>query len=82
MFIAYITLNEIGQQISSFLRSIAIQVFDVLTPVLTTIGVIMIIFGVLALSAGREWLGFRLIAGGGILLIAIHFIIPMLLSYV
>jgi RecA-family ATPase len=77
-----VTLNEVGQQISLLVKNVALQVLEVLTPILTSIGVIMIIFGVLAMSAGREWLGFRLIAGGGILLITVHFVIPMLLTFI
>jgi membrane-bound ClpP family serine protease len=80
--IALITLSEVGQQISMLIKNVSLQVLEVLSPVLTTIAVIMIVFGVLALSAGREWLGLRLIVGGGILLIAVHLVVPMLLQFI
>jgi hypothetical protein len=82
MTLAMITLTEVGQQIAQMVRNIALQILDILSPVLTTIGIVLIIFGVIAFAAGREWLGFKLIASGGLLLIAMHLVVPMLLQFI
>jgi membrane-bound ClpP family serine protease len=64
------------------INNIALQIFDGLSPILTTIGVVLIVFGIIAFAAGREWIGLRLITIGGMLLIAMHLIVPMLLQYI
>jgi membrane-bound ClpP family serine protease len=79
---AAITLGEVGQQIAQLVRNIALQILDILSPVLTTVGAILIVFGIIAFAAGREWIGLRLITIGGLLLIAMHLIVPMLLQFI
>jgi hypothetical protein len=81
-WVAMITLSEVGQQIAALVKNITLQIIEVLSPILTTIGVVMIIFGAIALSAGREWLGYRLLIGGGMLLVTVHFVVPMLLQFI
>jgi len=77
----YITLGEVSERISALFKNITLQVIDFLTPILTIAGLVQIVFGIVAFSIGREWLGYRLLVGGGILLIVTYFVIPMLLSF-
>ena len=77
----YITLGEVSERISALFKNITLQVIDFLTPILTIAGLVQIVFGIVAISLGREWIGYRLLVGGGILLIVTYFVIPMLLSF-
>jgi hypothetical protein len=73
----------IGQQIASAIRQVIIAIIDVLTPVINVLGVGMILVGLLlGLGLRQEFLGFRLAIGGGLALLTIHVIVPMLLQYI
>jgi len=73
----------IGQQIASAIRQVIIAVIDVLTPVINVLGIGMILVGLLlGLGLRQEFLGFRLAIGGGLALLTIHVIVPMLLQYI
>jgi hypothetical protein len=75
--------TRIGQQIASAIRQVIIAVIDVLTPVINVLGIGMILVGLLlGLGLRQEFLGFRLAIGGGLALLTIHVIVPMLLQYI
>ena len=83
MLVAWITMSEVGQQISNVIRSIVLSVLDVLIPIVNILGVASIIFGlILALGLRQEYLGWRLIVSGGIMLIFVHVVVPLLLSFI
>jgi hypothetical protein len=77
-----ITLGEVGQQISQLIRNIIVTALDVFTPIINALGISMILVGLLlALGLRQEWLGYRLIVGGLLMLAFVHFIAPMLLQF-
>jgi hypothetical protein len=75
------SLSEFSEQIASSIKGIIVDVVDFLTPLLTVVCVGMIIIGVILLAARQEFYGLRLIIGGGIGLIIIYLIIPLLLGF-
>jgi hypothetical protein len=78
-----ITANEISERIAQVVRNIVTSVFEVLTPVIDILGIAQIVIGLLlALGLRQEFLGWRLIVSGGIMLIFVHVIAPFLLSFI
>jgi hypothetical protein len=78
-----ITAGEIGARISEVVKNIVLSVFEVLTPVIDILGIAQIVIGLLlALGLRQEFLGWRLIVSGGIMLIFVHVIAPFLLSFI
>jgi len=75
------SLSEFSEQIASSIKGIIVDVVDFLTPLLTVVCVGMIIIGAILLAARQEFYGLRLIIGGGIGLIIIYLIIPLLLGF-
>lgn len=74
--------SSIGTEIANMIREIVLNIIDVLTPILDVLGVSMIVIGlILALGLRQEFLGWRLVVGGAITLLTVHFIIPMLTGY-
>jgi len=79
---AMITMTEVSERITQVVRNIVNQLFEVLTPVIDVLGVAQIVIGLfLALGLRQEFLGWRLIVAGGIMLIFVHVIAPLLLSF-
>ena len=79
---AMITMTEVSERITQVVRNIVNQLFEVLTPVIDVLGVAQIVIGLfLALGLRQEFLGWRLIVAGGIMLIFVHVIAPFLLSF-
>jgi hypothetical protein len=75
--------NSIGQQIATAIKNVIIEIFDILTPIINVIGIGMVLVGLLlGLGLRQEFLGFRLAIGGGLALLTVHIIIPLLLTYV
>jgi hypothetical protein len=78
-----ITMTEVSERISQLIRSIVLTIFEVAMPILNVFGVAQIIVGLLlALGLRQEWLGWRLIISGLLTLVCIHFIVPLLLSFI
>jgi 4-amino-4-deoxy-L-arabinose transferase-like glycosyltransferase len=78
-----ITANEVSQRIAEVVRNIVNQIFEILTPVIDVLGVAQIIIGLLlAMGLRQEFLGWRLIAAGIIMLIFVHVIAPFLLRFI
>jgi hypothetical protein len=75
------SLSNFSEQIASSIKGIIVDVVDFLTPLLTVVCVGMIIIGAILLAARQEFYGLRLIIGGGIGLIIIYLIIPLLLGF-
>ena len=75
------SLSDLSEQIASSIKGIIVNVVDFLTPLLTVVCVGMIIIGAILLAARQEFYGLRLIIGGGIGLIIIYLIIPLLLGF-
>jgi hypothetical protein len=77
-----ITMSEVSQRINEVIKSTIIQVFDVLSPLLTTIGIVQIILGLLlGVGLRQEFLGYRLVVTGAITLIFVHIVVPLLLQF-
>ena len=75
-------IHEVSERITQVVRNIVNQLFEVLTPVIDVLGVAQIVIGLLlALGLRQEFLGWRLIVAGGIMLIFVHVIAPFLLSF-
>ena len=80
---AMITASDISSRIAEVVRNIVVSVFEVLTPVIDILGIAQIVIGLLlALGLRQEFLGWRLIVSGGIMLIFVHVIAPFLLSFI
>jgi len=77
-----ITASEISSKIAEVIRNIILQLFEILTPVINVLGMAQVVIGLLlALGLRQEFLGWRLIAAGIIMLIFVHVIAPFLLSF-
>ena len=74
--------SPIADQFASAAKQIIIEVVDFLTPIIDVICAGMIIIGVI-LAAGlrQEFYGIRLVIGGGVGLLVMHVVIPVLLSF-
>ena len=82
IFVPMITASDISSKIAEVIRNIILQLFEILTPVIDVLGVAQIVIGLLlALGLRQEFLGWRLIVAGGIMLIFVHVIAPFLLSF-
>jgi hypothetical protein len=78
---AMITLSEIGEHIRQQIRSFIIQGVDFLIPLVDLLAIGMIIYGVI-LYAFSNYLGVRWIAGGIVILVLLHVIVPLLQSFI
>jgi hypothetical protein len=78
-----ITVGDISQRIADVVRSIVLSIFEVATPIVNTVGVALIILGLLLwFGARQEFLGWRLIAAGILMLIFMNVVAPMLLQFI
>jgi len=77
-----VNVDTIGEQLAESIRQIIIDVLGILTPIVNVLAISMIILGLLvALAFRQEWLGYRLIIGGGLALATVHLLIPTLLGF-
>ncbi|MEM4298329.1 MAG: hypothetical protein QW815_08185 [Nitrososphaerota archaeon] len=73
----------IGQQIAQAIRGIIVQIIEILTPIITVIGVGMVAIGLLlALGLRQEFIGARLVIGGAMALATIYLVLPILLGFI
>jgi hypothetical protein len=73
----------IGNTIAAAIKDIILQIFEILKPIVNIIGIGMVLIGLLlGLGLRQEFLGFRLAIGGGLALLTVHIIVPLLLTYV
>jgi MFS family permease len=80
---AWITLSEVSSRVSELIRNIVISAFEFFTPILTILGIAQILFGLLlALGLRQEWLGWRLVVSGLLMIVFVYFIAPLLLQFI
>jgi hypothetical protein len=78
-----ITLSEVSERIATLVRNIVLQVFEVATPIVNVVGVAQIILGLLLwFGARQEFLGWRLLAAGILMLIFMNVVAPMLMQFI
>jgi hypothetical protein len=83
-----ITASEISSRIAEVVRNIVVSVFEIFSPIINIpiiniLGIAQIVIGLLlALGLRQEFLGWRLIAAGIIMLIFVHVIAPFLLQFI
>jgi len=77
------SFTEVSETISNAIRTIVIQVFDFLQPILTVLGVAQILLGLLlAVGLRQEFIGYRLIVSGALTLAFIYLVVPLLLGFI
>lgn len=77
-----VNVDTIGEQLAESIRQIFFDILDILTPIISVLGVAMIILGlVIAIGLRQEWIGYRLVIGGGLALATVHLLIPTLLGF-
>ncbi|MEM4021533.1 MAG: hypothetical protein QXI18_04105 [Nitrososphaerota archaeon] len=74
--------SDVAQRFTGAVRQLIIDIVDFLTPIIDIICAGMIIVGlILAAGLRQEFYGIRLIIGGGIGLLMMHIVVPVLLSF-
>ncbi len=77
------SFTEIAETISGAIKTIVLQVFDFLQPILTVLGVAQILLGLLlAVGLRQEFIGYRLIVSGALTLVFIYIVVPLLLQFI
>jgi hypothetical protein len=74
------TLKDLAGSISSAVKQIIIDIVDFLTPIASLICLGMIIIGAILIALRQEFYGIRLVIGGGIGLVLLFIVIPLLLG--
>jgi hypothetical protein len=78
-----ITMGDISQRIADVVRSIVIQIFEIATPIVNIVAIAQIIIGLLLwFGARQEFLGWRLLAAGILMLIFMNVVAPMLMQFI
>jgi hypothetical protein len=78
-----ITASDISSRIAEVVRNIVMTIFEVATPIVNVVGIAQIILGLLLwFGARQEFLGWRLIVSGLLMLIFMHIVAPFLLSFI
>ena len=75
------TLSDLASSLSESIKQIIVNVVEFLTPIIDVIAVGMVIIGTLLIALRQEYYGIRLCLGGGIALVIIHLIVPLLLGF-
>jgi len=73
--------SEIANRFASAVKEIIIEVVNFITPIVDMVAMGMILMGVILIALRQEFYGIRLIVAGGIALIVMHVIVPVLLSF-
>ena len=78
-----ITASDISSRIAELIRSIVMMIFEIATPIVNILGIAQIILGLLLwFGARQEFLGWRLIVAGILMLVFMNVVAPMLLSFI
>jgi hypothetical protein len=78
-----ITASDISSRIAEVVRNIVTTIFDVATPIVNIVGIGQIVLGLLLwFGARQEFLGWRLIASGLLMLIFMNIVAPFLLQFI
>jgi hypothetical protein len=81
--IPLITASEISTRIAEVVRSIVLTVFEVATPIVNILGIAQIILGLLLwFGARQEFLGWRLLVSGLLMLLFMNVVAPMLMQFI
>jgi hypothetical protein len=80
--IALLSLKDVASSLSTSIKQIIVDIVGFLTPLLTVVCVGMIIIGALLIALKQEFYGIRLCLSGGVALIIVHLIIPLLLGLI
>jgi len=78
-----ITLGDVSQRIADVVRSIVMTIFEIATPIVNIVAIAQIIIGLLLwFGARQEFLGWRLLAAGILMLIFMNVVAPMLMQFI
>ncbi len=78
-----ITASDISSRIAEVVRNVVTTVFDVAAPIVNIVAIAQIVLGLLLwFGARQEFLGWRLLAAGILMLIFMNVVAPMLLSFI
>jgi hypothetical protein len=78
-----ITMSEVSQRIADVVRSIVMTVFEIAAPIVNIVAIAQIIIGLLLwFGARQEFLGWRLLAAGVLMLIFMNVVAPMLMQFI
>jgi hypothetical protein len=75
------SLSDFSEQIASSIKGIIVDVVGFLTPIIDVIAIGMVIIGALLIALRQEFYGIRLCLGGGIALVIVHLVVPLLLGF-
>jgi hypothetical protein len=78
-----ITASDVSSRIAEVVRNIVMTIFEVATPIINILGIAQVILGLLLwFGARQEFLGWRLIVSGLLMLIFVNIVAPFLLSFI
>ena len=78
-----ISASDISSRIADFVRSIVMTIFEIATPIVNIVAIAQIIIGLLLwFGARQEFLGWRLLAAGILMLIFMNVVAPMLIQFI
>ena len=78
-----ITMSEVSSRIAEVVRNIVMTIFEVATPIVNIVAIAQIIIGLLLwFGARQEFLGWRLLAAGVLMLIFMNVVAPMLMQFI
>jgi hypothetical protein len=78
-----ITMGDISQRIADVVRSVIMTIFEIATPIVNIVAIAQIIIGLLLwFGARQEFLGWRLLAAGILMLIFMNVVAPMLMQFI
>ena len=78
-----ITASDISSRIAEVIRNIVMMIFEIATPIVNILGIAQVILGLLLwFGARQEFLGWRLIVSGLLMLIFMNVVAPFLLSFI
>jgi hypothetical protein len=78
-----ITASEISSRIAEVVRNIVMTIFEIATPIVNILGIAQVILGLLLwFGARQEFLGWRLIVSGLLMLVFMNIVAPFLMSFI
>jgi len=78
-----ITASDVSSRIAEVVRNIVMTIFEVATPIVNILGIAQVILGLLLwFGARQEFLGWRLIVSGLLMLVFMNVVAPFLLSFI
>jgi hypothetical protein len=76
------SLGELSSTLTNAIKQIIIDITDFLTPIIDIIAIGMIVTGALLIALKQEFYGVRLAISGGVALVIVHLVIPLLLGLI